>query len=80
MTATITEHVMKVLDHTGDTRTIWDPTVQAEVDAARAQFETLRGKGYMAYRVNNEGGEAEQIREFDSTAGRIILRPQLVGG
>lgn len=71
---------LHVLDHTGDSRTIWNPENQDEVDAAKEMFNRLKRKGYLAYKVDETGGKGEQIREFDPTAGRIIMSPQLVGG
>jgi hypothetical protein len=72
---------MAVLDRLkGDTKVIWDADHEEEVEAARAQFDTLTGKGYAAFRVNARGRKGEQIREFDSEAEKIILAPQMVGG
>lgn len=74
-------NTMHVLDRTGDTRTIWDPNVQDEVKAAKAQFDALKKKGYLAYRVNpDDGSKGQVMREFDPKAGKIIMQPQMVGG
>lgn len=83
MTETIVEtpaSVLKVLDHTGDSRLEWNPRNRDEVDAARAHFDTMKAKGYLAYRVdeNNEAGEV--IKQFDPNAREIIMSPQMVGG
>ena len=72
---------MSVLDRIeGDTKVIWDPDRPAEVQAARAQFDTLTGKGYLAYRVTDRGRKGEQVREFDPSEEKLILAPQMVGG
>lgn len=72
---------MHVLDRTGDTRTIWDPNVKEEVKAAKDQFDALKKKGYLAYRVNpDDGSKGQVMREFDPKAGKIIMQPQMVGG
>lgn len=72
---------MAVLDRVhGDVKVIWDPERPEEVEAARAQFDQLRGKGYMAYTVDARGRKGTQIREFDADAEKMILAPQLVGG
>ena len=42
---------MRCLNETGDTKVIWDPENKDEVDAAKAQFKTLKGKGFQAYSV-----------------------------
>jgi hypothetical protein len=72
---------LAIMDMTGDTKVIWDPNNADEVAAAKAQFDTLKGKGFSAFLVTGPKGEqGEQIREFDSKAGRIILIPALQGG
>ena len=71
---------LAVLDRSGDTKTLWNPDNQAEVDAAKATFTSLRAKGYLAYRVIGDGAKGEQIQAFDPRAGSIILTPPLVGG
>jgi hypothetical protein len=68
------------LDHTGDSPIHWDRNNQGEIDAARAYFDTLKAKGYLAYRTRRDGSRGEVIREFDPTSERIIMSPQLVGG
>ena len=73
--------LMHALDRSGDTRVMWDKGNTDETAAARAQFEALTGKGYVAYRAEGKNGErGEVIREFDPQAERIILVKQLVGG
>jgi hypothetical protein len=72
---------MAVLDHTGDTKITWDADSKDEVDAARATFDKLKKKGYLAYRVvGRDETKGEVIREFDPDAERIILSPPMVGG
>lgn len=83
MTETIVEtpaNVLKVLDHTGDSRLEWNPRNADEVAAAHAHFDTMKAKGYLAYKVaaNNEAGEL--LRKFDPDAREIIMSPQMVGG
>lgn len=73
--------VMAVMDHTGDTKTIWDPSVKDEVDAARIQFNEMKKKGYRPYRVNPETGKkTELMSEFDPHAAAMILCPPMAGG
>lgn len=67
------------LDHTGDTELKWDPDKPEEVEAARAAFDALMKKRYLAYEVK-PGNEREQIRKFNPSAHRIVMSPQLVGG
>ena len=74
---------LAVLNHGGDTKTIWDPRNPDEVAAAKAQFEMLVGtKRFSAFRVSekdsNEPGV--RLREFDPDARRIIFIPPMQGG
>ena len=73
---------MAVMDGTGDTKHIWNPQNDGEVAAARAVYDSLRSKGYKAYRVDERNGEktGEPMRQFDPTVGKMIMVPQLVGG
>ncbi len=73
--------VMSVLDHTGDTKHIWDKNRPDEVSAIRAIFDKLtKEKKYLAYSVTDSGDKGAVVREFDPSAERLILAPQLVGG
>lgn len=72
--------VMAILDSTGDTRIMWDPNQKDEVDAAKKQFDDLIGKGYQAFAVKKRGGAGEKVREFDPSAGKLILARPTVGG
>lgn len=71
---------MAVMSSKGDTKVIWDPNNQDEVAAARVQFETLRSKGFLAFKTTDDGEKGEQIRAFEPGARRIILTPPLRGG
>lgn len=73
--------VLEMLDHTGDTKLIWDRHQTAEVDNARATFDRLRAAKYLAFSVTGKNGDkGEQIREFDPNAERIIMTPPMQGG
>lgn len=73
-------HVMQVMDHTGDTKKTWNPDNRDEVDDARQSFNRLKKKGYIAYRVDGDGGKAAIMTEFDPTAASMILAPAMRGG
>lgn len=64
----------------GDTRTTWNPENQDEVDNAKASFDRLKKKGYLAYTVEDNGEKGEVIQAFDPQAGRIIMAKPLAGG
>lgn len=75
----VDRHVMKTLDHTGDTEVSWDPGNPDEVAAARRTWDHLVGeKKYLAYRV--DGKDKTKIQVFDPKARKIVLSKQLVGG
>lgn len=68
------------LDVTGHTPIQWSKDNPDQVKAAKARFDELKAKRYMAYRVNRSGGQGEIIHDFDPNAERIILNPPMVGG
>lgn len=69
-----------VLDGSGDSRFMWSKENPDEIAAAKKQFKALKEKGYIAYKVNDQGNKGEVLREFDPTAEKVIMAPQLVGG
>lgn len=71
---------LAVIDQTGDTKTIWDPDNQDEVDVARDTFDALKRKNYIAYTVNERGKKGNVITKFDPELGKIIMIPPVVGG
>lgn len=73
-------HELCVMDRTGDTKTIWDPAKPDEVEAARAQFDALKKKGYIAYAVDEKGEKGRVISKFDPEAGKVIMSPAMAGG
>lgn len=71
---------LAILDSTGDTKTVWDPNSKDEVSLARATFNKLKKKGYLAYSVDGGGKKGTVINEFDPNAGKIIMAPAIQGG
>jgi hypothetical protein len=71
---------LAVLDGTGDSKLMWDRNKPDEVAAARAHFQSLRDKGYAAFKTNKQGDRGEQIHSFLAEAERIIMVPPHVGG
>jgi hypothetical protein len=74
------DHVLCVLDRSGDTKIMWSKSSDPEVENARKTFDDLRKKGYVAYRTAKEGDRGEVMRTFDATAERMILVPPMAGG
>jgi hypothetical protein len=70
---------MLIMDRTGHTTIKWSPKRVAEVEAARAKFAEMLGRGYQAFRME-PNGEARRVKDFDATAEKTLLMPQLVGG
>jgi hypothetical protein len=81
-TSTEEKSTLHIMSKEGDTRIMWDPRIPAEVAAAKAAFDAAKTGGMLAYTVDPNSGEktGTVIREFDETAGKIIMSPQLVGG
>lgn len=71
---------MAVMDHTGDLKVIWDSDKEDEVEAAKAQFNALRKKGYSAFAVNKKGDAGGRIDTFDPLAEKLIMVPAMQGG
>lgn len=71
---------LAVMDSTGDTKTIWDPRNEVEVDVARETFKKLQSKGYLIYRVGANGEKSAAMHKFDPEAEKMIAVPAVVGG
>ena len=70
----------RILDKTGDTKVIFDKDVEEEVEAAKAQFDALREKGFHAFLVKKDGTAGREVKNFSEKAERYIFVPALVGG
>lgn len=72
---------LRKLDKTGDTKIIWDPDKQDEVDAAEETFNRLIKKGYNAFEVGLRGKKtSRKVTKFDPNLEKLILAPALQGG
>lgn len=66
---------------TGHAKYEWDVGSTTDTAEARAHFNAMRKKGYTAYRVDPKSGDkGEIIKEFDPSAGQIIMIPAFAGG
>jgi len=63
---------MAVLGAEGDIKYTWDKTNKTEVEAAREQFNNLRSKGFLAFKIRGKLRErkGDGVIDFDSKAGR----------
>lgn len=78
---TLVRSSLHIMDKTGDSAFSWSKDSADEIAIAKAAFDAGKAKGHLAYRVTGEAGtKGEVMKEFDSTAERIIMSPQLVGG
>lgn len=64
----------------GDSKIIFDPENDDEVDIAREQFDALIKKKFTAYAVKKDGKKGKKVTKFDPDAGRYIFVPPIVGG
>ena len=72
---------MRVLSGKGDTKVIWDPSNDDEVDAAKAQFELLMEKGFKIFKVGKDHKETGgALKKFPKRSGKLIAIPRIVGG
>ena len=73
--------VFECMDTSGDKKSMWDPTVNLEVEEARREFEKYtKEHKYKAFRVNASGEKGEPMMAFEPGAGRVIFVPPLQGG
>lgn len=76
----VTRHELAVMDGTGDTKTIWDPNNEVEVETARDMFDHFKDKGFSIFHVGKEGEKAKIMNKFDPNAAKMIAVPVIVGG
>jgi hypothetical protein len=68
-----------VMDHTGDSRHLFNPADAAAVAEAEDRFKMLTGAGYIAAKRTGSG-TSQLIRKFDPTAEETLFIPRLQGG
>ena len=71
---------LSILDHTGDTKLIWNSDNQDEIDNARETFDRLKKKGYIAYSVEKGGDKGKVLTKFDAACEKMIMAPAMAGG
>ena len=82
MTEVKTGGVLRIMDPgAGDTRMHWDPDNSVERNCAEEQFNTLKKKGFQAFRMDRKGRKSgEPISSFDPAAKEIIMCAPISGG
>lgn len=85
--ATPRDQLFEICDPSGDTKHLWDPDNEDEVEVARALFEKLTSnKGgqrpYAAFHVKRDGTQdkSRRMTTFDPDAGRVVFIPAIAGG
>jgi hypothetical protein len=69
------KRVLKILNEKGDERLVWDKENGKQAKEAKAKFEELMAKGYMAFSVDSQGNKNRKIVEFDVDSEEILLIP-----
>ncbi len=67
--------VLAVMGREGDTKYAWDPKNKSEVDAARAQFDSLRSKGFMIFKVKFAWRKGAEAKRFSQKESRYLFVP-----
>jgi len=73
-------HELCELNHSGDTKTLWNPDNATEVGIAETAFNEFIRKGFSIFRVDAEGGKGARMTKFDADAAKMIAVPRIVGG
>jgi hypothetical protein len=68
-----------VMDHTGDTRHMFNPADARAVAEAEKRFQQLTGAGFTAAKRLGDG-KSEVLKSFDPTAEETLFIPRLQGG
>jgi hypothetical protein len=64
----------------GDTKIMWSEGNRDEVSAAQDTFTSLIKRGFKAFAVKSNGEAGKEIKEFDASAEKLIMIPQMRGG
>lgn len=68
-----------VMDHTGDTRHLFDTNDAEALARAEERFKQLTGQGFTAA-VRSTSDAVEKVSSFDPAAEETLFFPRLVGG
>lgn len=71
---------MNVLDTSGHTKVTWNRNVPAEVEIAKAAYESSVAKGGQAFTIRSDGNQGRRLDSFDPNAEQIMMVPRLQGG
>lgn len=68
-----------IMGQEGDVRIKWDSDSPWEVAEAKRQFDRLKAKGYLAFKID-AAGKRSVMSAFDPDARLIVMGPMPVGG
>lgn len=68
------------MDHTGDSKVMWNRKNPDEVAIARRTWDDLKAKRYTAYKPNADGSNGAVVTEFDPAIEALVFVPPLGGG
>lgn len=68
-----------VMDHTGDSRHLFDQADPERLAKAERRFRELTGQGFTTA-TRTAAGDLKVVRTFDPTADETLFYPRLVGG
>jgi hypothetical protein len=71
--------VQLVMDHSGDTRHLFDAKDERSLLQAKERFRQLSEQGYTAA-VRGKDGSSRVVRSFEPTDEETLFFPRLVGG
>jgi hypothetical protein len=77
---------LTILNQHGDQVLTWDPQLKAAIEGivttkeAEKAFNDMKKAGYLAYKQDANGANAEVINKFDQEAEEIVMSPAMQGG
>jgi len=71
---------LSILAPSGAENLTWGTEASDEIMKAKERFQLLLKEGYLAFHLNDNGGEGKKISTFDAAAKKIIMIPKLGGG
>ena len=72
--------VFRIMDHSGDSRMVFNVDNETEAKAAEEQFKELTEDGYRPVVPGENGRPGTIVKELDPTAKETLFIPRLQGG
>lgn len=75
------KNLWRVIDRTGDTKHLWDPKNEEDIKEMKAIFKRLVRYGrHKAFYITKDNKAGNEMKEFDETAGMVLIMPPVAGG